>query len=104
MTAAAAGLEFEEAAQYRDLIESVKRIEEKQKINLSNDDDRDVIAIAKEKDEAIISAFFIRNGKLLGRDHFHMTGTGDSGQSEIIMDFIKQFYVSNPFIPREILT
>lgn len=104
MNAAALELEFEEAAQYRDLIESIKRIEEKQKINQTDSDDRDIIAIAKEKDEAIIAAFFIRNGKLLGRDHFHMTGIGDSEKSEILMDFVKQFYISNPFIPKEILT
>lgn len=104
MMAAAAEMEFEEAALYRDLMESVRRIEEKQKINQGDGDDRDIIAIAKENDEAIISAFFVRNGKLLGRDHFHMTGIGDSEKGEIIMDFIKQFYVSNPFIPKEVLT
>ena len=75
--AAAAELEFEEAA-YRDLMESVRRIEEKQKINQGDGDDRDIVAIAKENDEAIISVFFVRNGKMLGRDHFHMTGIGDS--------------------------
>ena len=99
----AANLAFEEAARYRDLINNVKRIEEKQKMNLGGNDDRDVIAIAMEGDEAIISTFFVRNGKLLGRDHFHMAGIGDSQAGEIIMDFIKQFYFSNPFIPREIL-
>ncbi len=104
MHAAARDMDFENAAGYRDLMESVKRIEEKQKINMGGNDDRDLIALAREKDEAIIAAFFIRNGKLLGRDHFHMAGIGDSGEDEIIMDFIKQFYVSNPFIPREILT
>ncbi|MBQ9156869.1 MAG: excinuclease ABC subunit UvrC [Eubacterium sp.] len=104
MQAAARDLEFEEAAEYRDLIESVKRIEEKQKINQTDGDDRDIIAIAKSGDEAVVSTFFIRNGKLLGRDHFHMTGIGDSEKSEIIMDFIKQFYMGTPFIPREILT
>lgn len=104
MMAAAAEMEFEEAALYRDLMESVRRIEEKQKINQGDGDDRDIIAIAKENDEAIISVFFVRNGKMLGRDHFHMTGIGDSEKGEIIMDFIKQFYVSNPFIPKEVLT
>lgn len=104
MQRAAEELEFEQAAEYRDLIENVKRIEEKQKINQTDGDDRDVIAMAEAKDEAVISIFFIRNGKLLGRDHFHMTGIGDSGRSEVLMDFIKQFYVGTPFVPREILT
>ena len=103
MEKASADLEFEEAARYRDLLESVKRIDEKQKVSLGGNDDRDVIALAREKDEAIISVFFIRSGKLLGRDHFHMTHTGDSGDGEIILDFMKQFYVGNPFIPKEVL-
>ena len=104
MQAAAAELEFEQAAEYRDLIDNVKRIGEKQKINHTNGDDRDIIALAKAGDEAVISIFFIRNGKLLGRDHFHMTGIGDSEKKEILMDFVKQFYVGTPFIPKEILT
>ena len=104
MKEAAAELEFEQAAEYRDLMESVKRIGEKQKINDTDGDDRDIIALAKAGDEAVISIFFIRNGKLLGRDHFHMTGIGDSEKNEILMDFIKQFYVGTPFIPKEILT
>lgn len=104
MKEAAAELEFEQAAEYRDLMESVKRIGEKQKINDTDGDDRDIIALAKAGDETVISIFFIRNGKLLGRDHFHMTGIGDSEKNEILMDFIKQFYVGTPFIPKEILT
>ena len=104
MQAAVAELEFEQAAEYRDLIDSVKRIGEKQKINHTDGDDRDIIALAKAGDEAVISIFFIRNGKLLGRDHFHMTGIGDSEKKEILMDFVKQFYVGTPFIPKEILT
>ena len=104
MKKAAAELEFEQAAEYRDLIENVKRIGEKQKINDTGGDDRDIIAMAKAGDEAVVAIFFIRSGKLLGRDHFHMTGIGDSEKQEIITDFIKQFYVGTPFIPKEILT
>ena len=103
MREAAAAMEFEDAAEYRDLIQSVKRIGEKQKINDTGGDDRDIIALAKAGDEAVVSIFFIRNGKLLGRDHFHMGGIGDSEKSEILMDFVKQFYMGTPFIPREIL-
>ena len=83
---------------------SVKRIGEKQKINDTGGDDRDIIALAKAGDEAVVAIFFIRSGKLLGRDHFHMTGIGDSEKQEILTDFIKQFYVGTPFIPKEILT
>lgn len=103
MMAAAQAMEFEDAAEYRDLINSVKRIGEKQKINDTGGDDRDIIALAKAGDEAVVAIFFIRNGKLLGRDHFHMGGIGDSEKSEILMDFVKQFYMGTPFIPREIL-
>ena len=92
MLAASAAMEFEDAAEYRDLMNSVKRIGEKQKINDTGGDDQAVVAI-----------FFIRNGKLLGRDHFHMGGIGDSEKSEILMDFVKQFYMGTPFIPKEIL-
>ena len=104
MKKAAAELEFEQAAEYRDLIENVKRIGEKQKINDTGGDDRDIIALAKAGDEAVVAIFFIRSGKLLGREHFHMTGIGDSEKQEILTDFIKQFYVGTPFIPKEILT
>ena len=103
MLAASAAMEFEDAAEYRDLMHSVKRIGEKQKINDTGGDDRDIIALAKAGDEAVVAIFFIRNGKLLGRDHFHMGGIGDSEKSEILMDFVKQFYMGTPFIPREIL-
>lgn len=102
MEEAAAELEFERAAEYRDLIESVRRIEEKQKINRSDREERDLIAIAREKDEAVAAVFFVRDGKLLGRDHFHMTGIGDSSDEEVMEDFIKQFYVGTPYVPREI--
>ena len=103
MLAATAAMEFEDAAEYRDLMNSVKRIGEKQKINDTGGDDRDIIALAKAGDEAVVAIFFIRNGKLLGRDHFHMGGIGDSEKSEILMDFVKQFYMGTPFIPKEIL-
>ena len=103
MKDAAAAMEFEDAAEYRDLMNSVKRIGEKQKINDTGGDDRDIIALAKAGDEAVVSIFFIRSGKLLGRDHFHMGGIGDSEKREILMDFVKQFYMGTPFIPKEIL-
>lgn len=104
MKEAAADLEFEQAAEYRDLMMNVKRIGEKQKINDTNEDDRDIIALASDGREAVVSIFFIRHGKLLGRDHFHMSGINGSTYSEILTEFIKQFYMGTPFIPREILT
>lgn len=104
MKQAAQNLEFEEAAQYRDLMLHVKRIGEKQKINDTNGDDRDIIALGGDGREAVVSIFFIRNGKLLGRDHFHMSSVEGSSYAEILGDFVKQFYMGTPFIPKEILT
>ncbi len=102
MKKAAAALDFEQAAEYRDLIDNVRRIGEKQKINRTDMEDRDVIALARREDEAVVAIFFVRDGKLLGRDNFHMTGIGDSSDGEILTDFVKQFYVGTPYIPREI--
>ena len=104
MQAASEKWEFEQAAEYRDLIESVKRIGERQKINEVDGDDRDIIALARDRDEAVITIFFIRHGKLLGRDHFHMTSVEDTNDQEIITDFVKQFYIGTPFVPHEIFT
>ncbi len=104
MQDAAENLDFEKAAEYRDMIENVRRIGEKQKINDTDGDDRDVIAMSKVRDSAVISLFFIRNGKLLGRDHFHMNVGSDTKKEEIMTDFVKQFYVGTPFIPKEINT
>ncbi len=104
MAEASRELDFEQAALYRDLIRSVRRIGEKQKINEMKGDDRDLIALSGDDREAVVSIFFIRGGKLLGRDHFHMSGTEQTGDAEILTDFMKQFYLGTPFIPREILT
>lgn len=104
MMKAAEELEFEEAASYRDLMMNVKRIGEKQKINDTNGDDRDIIAISGDGRQVVVSIFFIRSGKLLGRDHFHMTGIEESSYSDILTDFVKQFYLGTPFIPKDIYT
>lgn len=96
-------LEFEQAVEYRDLLQSVKAIAQKQKINSNEMEDRDVIALAKAANETVVSIFFIRNGKLLGREHFHMTNAQDTQKEEIMTNFVKQFYAGTPFIPREIV-
>lgn len=102
MTAAAEALEFEKAAELRDLLGSVKQIASRQKITNTDQVDRDIIAFAKEKDEAVVQTFFIRNGKLLGRDNFHLGGVEDVEDGEIMASFIKQFYAGTPYIPKEI--
>ena len=103
MMDAASQMEFEQAAEYRDLIASVKQISEKQNINQSDMEDQDVIGLAKAKEEAVAAVFSIRNGKLLGREHYHMTGVEDSTMEEIMTAFVKQLYSGTPFLPREII-
>ena len=96
-------MKFEDAAQYRDLMQSVQRIGEKQKITDHPGEDKDIIAMAEEGQDAVVQVFFVRDGKLIGRDHFYMkTAPGDS-RAMILSSFLKQFYAGTPFIPREIM-
>lgn len=96
-------LEFEDAAGYRDLIASVKQIAQKQKITDSGFEDRDVIACAMHDNDAVIQVFFIRGGKLLGREHFHMSVAANDSRMEIIQEFIKQYYGGTPYIPGTVM-
>lgn len=100
----AAEQEFEEAAEYRDLIESVRHVTGSQRVVKNGGTDRDVIAMARKGEETVISVFFVRDGKLLGREHFHMEHTGKDTGSQIMEAFIKQYYAGTPFIPHELLT
>lgn len=102
MAAASEGLEFEKAAQYRDLLHSVKQIAGRQKITNTDQVDRDIIAFAREKDEAVVQTFFIRSGKLIGRDHFHLNGVEGEEDGVVMASFLKQFYAGTPYIPKEI--
>ena len=103
MEAASQNLEFEKAMEYRDLLASVKQISQKQKITSAQMDDRDVIAFARAGDEAVVQVFFIRSGKLIGRDHFYVSGVENESRSEIMTAFIKQFYAGSPFVPGNLL-
>lgn len=104
MMNASENMEFEEAAGYRDLMTSVKQMAQKQKItNMSNQEDKDIIAFARAGDEAVVQVFFIRNGKLIGREHYHLTGVENDTREGIMTSFVKQFYAGTPFIPRELL-
>lgn len=96
-------MEFEEAITYRDLYQSVKQVAQKQKITDSEGEDRDIVAMAREDRDCVIQVFFVRDGKLIGREHFYMTETSDNSDKEIMTSFIKQFYSGTPFIPRELL-
>lgn len=103
MMEASDNLEFEKAIEYRELMNSVKAISEKQKITYTSDEDRDVIALVKEKEDAIVQVFFIRNGKLIGRDHFYLKVAEGDEEKDILESFIKQFYAGTPYIPAELM-
>lgn len=103
MMEASEQLEFESAAEYRDLLNSVKQITQKQKITSNEQDDRDIVALATAGDEAVVQVFFIRNGKLIGREHFYLTGVNHETKSSIMTSFIKQFYAGTSYIPRELI-
>ena len=96
-------LDFEEAAQYRDLIQSVERIGERQKITDQHREDKDIIAAAIEGEDAVAQVFFMRDGKLIGRDHFYMKIAPGDDRKGVLSSFLKQFYAGTPFIPKEIM-
>lgn len=102
MMKASEAMEFEKAAEYRDLLGSVKQIANRQKITNTDQVDRDIVAFARDKDEAVVQTFFIRSGKLIGRDNFHLSGVVDEDDGDIMASFLKQFYAGTPYIPKEI--
>ena len=103
MKAAAEQLEFEEAARIRDLYNSVKQVSQKQKITDSVGEDKDIIALYQDEAEAVVQVFFVRDGKLIGREHYYMTNVSENNRPGILQDFVKQFYAGTPFIPRELM-
>lgn len=103
MQQAAEEMEFEKAIEYRELLGSVKKIAQKQKITNSDMEDKDVIAMAKDREDAVVQVFFIRDGRLIGRDHFCLHIVTDDKKEEILAAFVKQFYAGTPYIPREIM-
>ncbi len=103
MNMASENLEFEKAIEYRELLNSVNKIAQKQKITSSDMEDKDVIALAADKEDAVVQIFFIRDGRLIGRDHFCLHIAGDEEKKEILAAFLKQFYAGTPYIPRELM-
>lgn len=104
MLQASEDMEFEKAIEYRELLGSVKKIAQKQKITDTAGNDRDILAAATDKEDAVVQVFFIRGGRLIGRDHFYLKLNGDETKGEIISSFIKQFYAGTPYIPSELMT
>ena len=103
MQDAAAAMEYEEAARWRDLLEHVKSIAQKQKIEDMNSEDRDIIALARDEEDAVIQVFFVRSGRMVGREHYFMKNSEGAEDAVILSQFVRQFYAGTPFIPREIM-
>ena len=103
MEEASEAMEYERAIEYRDLLQSVQKIAQKQKITDTAGDDRDIVAMAKDLEDAVVQVFFVRNGRLIGRDHFFLRLTGDETKGEILSSFIKQFYAGTPYLPAELM-
>lgn len=100
---ASENMEFEKAIEYRELLNSVKQIAQKQKITDSSGEDRDILAVAQDAEDAVVQVFFIRGGRLIGRDHFFLRNVSEESKSKILESFIKQFYSGTPFIPSELM-
>ncbi len=103
MQEASEQLAFEDAIRYRDLYNSVKSVAQKQKITDSDGEDKDIIALAKDESDAVVQVFFVRDGKLIGREHFYMTHVAGCDNAQILLDFVKQFYAGTPYIPKELM-
>ena len=103
MEEASEELEFEKAMEYRDLLESVRQIAQKQKMTNTDGEDKDIIAMACDDTDAVVQIFFVRSGKIIGRDHFHVRVGTEESSCDILVDFVKQFYSGTPYIPREIM-
>lgn len=103
MLEASENLEFEQAIEYRELLNSVKQIAQKQKISNSDGEDKDIIAMALDGEDAVVQVFFVREGRLIGRDHFYLRIAPKDRPAEILSSFVKQFYAGTPFIPKELM-
>ena len=103
MQKASEELNFEDAASYRDLRESVLEVSQKQKIDQSDGEDKDILAMAQDGQDAVVQGFFVRGGRLIGRDHYFIRIGMDEEPQEILSNFVKQFYAGTPFLPRELM-
>ncbi len=103
MLEASERMEFEKAAEYRDLLNSVKKLTQQQKASDNEGSNRDIIAFATAEDEAVVQVFFVRDGKMIGREHFYLTGVRNEERPDIMADFLKQYYAGTPFVPKELL-
>ena len=103
MMKASEELQFEKAIEYRELLGSVKQIAQKQKITNADGEDKDIVAMACDDTDAVVQVFFVRSGKIIGRDHFHVRVGAEEDKKNVLTTFVKQFYSGTPFIPKEIM-
>lgn len=96
-------MDFEKAAEYRDLIGSLRSITQKQKMDHESMDDKDILAIAMDEKDVVVQVFFVRRGKLIGREHYYMKNAEGEKKSEVLATFVKQFYAGTTFVPRELV-
>lgn len=103
MQQAAQQLEFEKASEYRDLLKEVKAIAQKQKMSHSDGEDKDIIGLAQKEEDAVVQVFFVRDGRLIGREHFHMKVAQYDTKEQILGTFLEQFYSGTPYLPKEVV-
>lgn len=103
MQEASENMEFEAAIEYRDLINSIHQVAQRQKITHGDGEDKDVLALAVDGNDAVVQVFFIRDGKMIGRDHFYLRAAPHDTKPTILSSFIKQFYAGTPFVPKELM-
>ena len=103
MNQASEELDFEKAIEYRELINSVHQVAQRQKITRGDGEDKDVLALASDGEDAVVQVFFIRDGKMIGRDHFYLRVAPQDTKAAILNSFIKQFYAGTPFVPKELM-
>ena len=96
-------LDFEKAIEYRELLNSVRAVAQKQKITSFDGEDRDVLALAMDDRDAVVQVFFVRGGRLIGREHFHVTIANEDTEEDVLLAFVEQYYAGTPFLPREIM-
>ncbi|MBR5377363.1 MAG: excinuclease ABC subunit UvrC [Lachnospiraceae bacterium] len=103
MQEASENMDFEEAIRIRDLLGSVRAVAQKQKMTDPGGEDKDVIALARDEEDMVVQVFFVRDGKLIGREHYYMKNIGDESEQEALSSFVKQYYAGTPYLPRTVL-
>ena len=103
MDQASERLDFEEAIKYRELYDSAARIIERQKITDTDEEDRDIIGIATDDTDAVVQVFFIRDGKMIGREHHHIGEIEGEEAASVLSEFIKRYYTGTPYVPSAIM-